>query len=64
LLKRTLKGTYVSVEPFHLSRYLDEQMFRFNERKSKDKDRFIGVLNAVSGKRLTYDELRGYETCQ
>jgi transposase-like protein len=63
LLKRTLKGTYISVEPFHLSRYLDEQMYRFNERKGKDKDRFIGVLNAVSGKRLTYDELRGYQTC-
>jgi transposase-like protein len=63
-LKRTLKGTYVSVEPFHLSRYLDEQMFRFNERKLNDKERFIGVLKAVSGKRLTYDELRGYQTIQ
>jgi transposase-like protein len=62
LLKRTLKGTYVSVEPFHLSRYLDEQVFRFNERKLNDKQRFIGVLKAVSGKRLTYDELRGYQT--
>ncbi|HEX8250639.1 MAG TPA: IS1595 family transposase [Pyrinomonadaceae bacterium] len=59
LLKRTLKGTYVSVEPFHLSRYLAEQTFRFNERKLNDKERFIGVLKAVSGKRLTYDELRG-----
>ncbi len=64
LLKRTIKGTYVSVEPFHLGRYLDEQMFRFNERKGKDKDRFLGVLKAVSGKRLTYDELRGYQTSQ
>ncbi len=63
-LKRTLKGTYVSVEPFHLSRYLDEQMFRFNERKLNDKERFIGVLKAVSGKRLTHDELRGYQTIQ
>ncbi len=62
LLKRTLKGTYVSVEPFHLSKYLDEQVFRFNERKSNDKERFLGVLKAVSGKRLTYDELRGYQT--
>ncbi len=62
LLKRTIKGTYVSVEPFHLGRYLDEQMFRFNERKGKDKDRFLGVLKAVSGKRLTYEELRGYQT--
>ena len=62
LLKRTLKGTYVSVEPFHLSRYLDEQMFRFNERKGNDKERFIGVLQAVSGKRLTYNELIGNQT--
>ena len=62
LLKRTLKGTYVSVEPFHLGRYLAEQTFRFNERKGNDKERFLGVLKAVSGKRLTYDELRGYQT--
>jgi hypothetical protein len=60
-LKRTIKGTYVSVEPFHLGRYLDEQMFRFNERKGNDKDRFLGVIKAVSGKRLTYNELRGYQ---
>ncbi len=59
LLKRTLKGTYVSVEPFHLSRYLAEQTFRFNERKLNDKERFWGVLKAVSGKRLTYNELIG-----
>jgi len=62
LLKRTIRGTYVSVEPFHLGRYLDEQIYRFDERKSNDKDRFLGVLNAVGGKRLTYDELRGYQT--
>lgn len=59
LLKRTIKGTYVSVEPFHLGRYLDEQIYRFAERKSNDKERLLGVLNAVSGKRLTYDELIG-----
>jgi transposase-like protein len=64
LLKRTIRGTYVSVEPFHLERYLAEQTFRFNERKGNDKERFIGVLKAVSGKRLTYDELRGYQTSQ
>ena len=64
LLKRTLKGTYVSVEPFHLSKYVDEQVFRCNERKLNDKERFLGVLKAVSGKRLTYDELRGYQTSQ
>ncbi len=57
LLKRTIKGTYVSVEPFHLNRYLDEQMFRFNERKGKDTDRFLKAVSGVSGKRLTYKEL-------
>jgi transposase-like protein len=62
LLKRTIKGTYVSVEPFHLGKYIDEQVFRYNERKAKDKDRFIGVLNAVSGKRLTYNQLIGNQT--
>jgi transposase-like protein len=61
LLKRTIKGTYVSVEPFHLGRYLAEQTYRFNERKTNDKERFLGVLKAVGGKRLTYDELRGYQ---
>ncbi|MDQ3750998.1 MAG: IS1595 family transposase [Acidobacteriota bacterium] len=64
LLKRTIRGTYVSVEPFHLPRYLDEQIYRFDERKSNDKERFLRVLKAVSGKRLTYDELRGYQTSQ
>ena len=43
LLKRTLKGTYVSVEPFHLFRYLDEQVFRFNSRKATDSARFNGL---------------------
>ncbi len=57
LLKRTIKGTYVSVEPFHLGRYLDEQTFRFNERKGKDKDRFLKAVGMISGKRLTYKEL-------
>jgi transposase-like protein len=60
LLKRTIKGTYVSVEPFHLGRYLDEQVFRFNERKGKDKDQFMKAVGSVSGKRLTYDELTGH----
>ncbi len=59
LLKRTIKGTYVSVEPFHLGRYLDEQMFRFNERKCKDKDRFLKAVGMIAGKRLTYKELTG-----
>jgi transposase-like protein len=60
LLKRAIKGTYVSVEPFHLYRYLDEQTFRFNERKDTDAGRFHKVLNAVGGKRLTWNLL----TCQ
>jgi transposase-like protein len=59
LLKRSIKGTYVSVEPFHLSRYLDEQAFCFNERKGKDADRFVHTVKQVTGKRLTYDELTG-----
>ncbi|MGB8508689.1 MAG: IS1595 family transposase [Pyrinomonadaceae bacterium] len=59
LLKRGLKGTYVSVEPFHLFRYLDEQVFRFNERKGRDADRFHTVTGQLAGKRLTYDELTG-----
>jgi transposase-like protein len=60
LLKRAIKGTYVSVEPFHLFRYLDEESFRFNERKDTDAGRFQKVLNSVAGKRLTWDVL----TCQ
>ena len=67
LLKRSIKGTYVSVEPFHLFRYLDEQSFRFNTRKATDADRFIQAAISITGKRLTFDELtgkapRGYQT--
>jgi transposase-like protein len=59
LVKRQLHGTYISVEPFHLFRYLDEQAFRFNNRKLTDGERFdIGVREIV-GKRLTYAELTG-----
>jgi len=59
LLKRGIKGTYVSVEPYHLFRYLDEQAFRFNEREYEDGDRFQKAIGSVSGRRLTYDELTG-----
>jgi transposase-like protein len=59
LLKRGIKGTYVSVEPYHLFRYLDEQAFRFNERDGEDKDRFSKALGSVAGRRLTYNELTG-----
>ena len=61
LLKRGLKGTYVSVEPFHLFRYLDEQAFRYNERKGNDADRFVEAAGSVFGRRLTYKELTGKE---
>ena len=59
LLKRALKGTYVNVEPFHLFRYLDEQAFRFNERKNEDGDkgRFILALEGVVGKGIKYAKL-------
>ncbi|HEY2472869.1 MAG TPA: IS1595 family transposase [Terracidiphilus sp.] len=64
LLKRTLKGTYVAVEPFHLDRYVSEQVFRFNTRATKDNpltdaDRFAALLMQVAGKRLTYAEVTG-----
>jgi transposase-like protein len=59
LLKRAIKGTYVSVEPFHLFRYLDEEAFRFNERKLTDGERFQIVARGLTGKRLTYSELTG-----
>jgi transposase-like protein len=57
LLKRTIKGTYVSVEPFHLFRYLDEQAFRFNERKDDDQGRFLKAIAGMVGKRLTWVKL-------
>jgi hypothetical protein len=61
LLKRTIRGTYVSVEPFHLFRYLDEQAYRFNERKDSDGDRgrFLKAIAGIFGKRLTWDTLTG-----
>jgi len=59
LVKRTVKGTYVSIEPEHLLAYLDEQAFRFNERNKKDAGRFVTALQGVGGKRLTYQQLIG-----
>lgn len=59
LLKRCINGTYVSVEPFHLFRYLDEQSFRFNSRHANDRERFERVTDHLVGKRLTYRELTG-----
>jgi transposase-like protein len=64
LLKRGLRGTYVAVEPFHLDRYVTEQVFRYNNRNTKDNplsdaDRFMLALSQISGKRLTYADLTG-----
>src|SRR5437762_1231097 len=59
LLKRAIKGTYVSIEPFHTFRYIDEQAFRFNERFGDDGDRFQTVIKQIVNKRLTYDQLTG-----
>jgi transposase-like protein len=64
LLKRGLKGTYVSVEPFHLFRYLDEQAWRYNNRATLDNpkndgDRFSLAVSQIVGKRLTYAEVTG-----
>ena len=61
LFKRSIKGTYVSVDPFHLFRYVDEQVFRFNEREQTDCGRFVSALRNIIGKRLTYSELTGAE---
>jgi transposase-like protein len=59
LLKRGINGTYVSVEPYHLFRYLDEQAFRFNERKLTDRERFSLTVAGIVGKRITFAELTG-----
>jgi ISXO2-like transposase domain len=61
LLKRTIKGTHVSIEPFHLFRYLDEQSFRYNERELTDQERFQKVLGSFAGKRLMWKTLTSQE---
>jgi transposase-like protein len=61
LLKRALKGTYVSVEPFHLFRYIDEEVFRFNSRKLTDAARFAITAASMFGKRLTFNQLTAAE---
>ncbi len=62
LLKRSIGGTYVSVEPFHLFRYVDEQAFRYNNRKPmSDAERFGYLVRKIVGKRLTYAQLIGHE---
>jgi transposase-like protein len=60
LVKRGLKGTYISVEPFHMFRYLDEQVFRYNKRGlAHDGERFELALSQIAGKRLTFAEVTG-----
>ena len=64
LLKRGINGTYVSVEPFHLFRYLDEQAYRYNNRATPDNpmndfDRFKMAMSQIVGKRLTWNQLTG-----
>jgi ISXO2-like transposase domain len=66
LFKRHVSGTYVAVEPFHLFRYLDEQVFRYNNRGTRDNpvtdaDRFDLAVRNLVGKRITYKELTGKE---
>jgi transposase-like protein len=63
LLKRGIAGTYISVEPFHLFRYLDEQTFRYNNRKDMgDFDRFKLAASQIVGKRLTWNQVTGKQT--
>jgi len=59
LLKRTIKGTYVSVDAYHLQKYVEEQVFRYNERKGTDAQRFSKITGQMAGKRLTYADLTG-----
>jgi transposase-like protein len=61
LLKRSIKGTYVSVDPHHLQAYVGEQVFRFNEREGDDRTRFLSVLGSVGGKRLTWKDLTNHD---
>jgi len=59
LLKRGLHRTYISVEPFHLFRYIGEQAFRYNNRKVTDPERFAMVMKQIVGRRVTYNQLIG-----
>jgi transposase-like protein len=59
LFKRSVKGTYVHISPYHTDRYLDEQTFRYNNRKDNDSQRFVKAAQGMFGKRLTYAELTG-----
>lgn len=63
LVKRMIKGTYVHVAPFHLQRYLDEEVWRFNKRKLNDGTRFNTVMRGVVGRRITYRQLCQIDDC-
>lgn len=60
LLKRTIKGTYVSIQAEHLQKYVEEQCFRYNNRENSDLGRFMELIRSVGGKGITYKELIGY----
>lgn len=63
LFKRCIKGTYVSIAPFHLQRYVDEEAFRFNSRKTSDAARFASVMGTTVGRRLTWRQLCEVDGC-
>jgi transposase-like protein len=63
LFKRMLNGTYVHCAPFHLQRYVDEESFRFNDRKTDDAHRFADVMKRVPGRRITYRQLCEIDGC-
>ena len=62
LFKRTIKGTYVSIQAEHLQKYVEEQCFRYNNRETNDAGRFMELLKSIGGKGITYQELIGYQT--
>jgi hypothetical protein len=64
LFKRCIKGTHVSVEPFHLAAYVDSEAFRFNNREVKDGTRFALAAPGIIGKRLTYKTLTGQNSLE
>ncbi len=63
LFKRMIKGTYVQIAPFHVQRYADEEVFRFNNRENNDGERFDTVMATVPGRRITYRQLCEIDGC-
>jgi transposase-like protein len=63
LFKRMLKGTYVQCAPFHLQRYVEEEVCRYNEREGKDADRFASVMGRIVDRRVTWRQLTGQDGC-